>query len=137
MLMTPDPDPLTMSPVCSLATLQVRRHRVVVSFRYLGYLTIGNFKPMQVKANGDYLAANVSCANLATAGSGDVLTGLVTALLAQGWPANAALLAAVHLHGLAADRLVAQGRGAVGIAAGELIDSARHCYNEWLAAHAE
>ena len=43
--MTPDPDPLTMSPVCSLATLQVRRHHVVVSFRYLGYLTIGNFKP--------------------------------------------------------------------------------------------
>ena len=45
MLMTPDPDLLTMSPACSLPTLQVRRHHVVVSFRYLGYLTIGNFNP--------------------------------------------------------------------------------------------
>ena len=48
---------------------------------------------------------------LATAGSGDVLTGMITALLAQGWPALEALLAAVHLHGCAADCLVAQGSG--------------------------
>lgn len=40
------------------------------SFSSDDFWTIGNFKPMQVKANGDYLAANVSCANLATAGSG-------------------------------------------------------------------
>ena len=43
--MTPDYDPLTTSSLCSLATLQVRSHHVVVSFRYLGYLTIGNFSP--------------------------------------------------------------------------------------------
>ena len=43
--MTADRDPLTMRPVCSLPTLQVRRHHVVVSFCYLGYLTIGSFKP--------------------------------------------------------------------------------------------
>ncbi|MDR3300520.1 MAG: NAD(P)H-hydrate dehydratase [Candidatus Accumulibacter sp.] len=68
---------------------------------------------------------------LATAGSGDVLTGIVTALLAQGWPAREALLAAVHLHGLAADRLVSQGVGPIGLSAGELIDSARVCLNQW------
>ncbi|MDR3088053.1 MAG: NAD(P)H-hydrate dehydratase [Azoarcus sp.] len=66
---------------------------------------------------------------LATAGSGDVLTGIVTALLAQGWPPQQALPAAVHLHGLAAERLVAQGIGPVGLTAGELIDSARYCLN--------
>ena len=32
--------------------------------------SIGNFKPMQVKANGDYLASSITCANLATAGTG-------------------------------------------------------------------
>jgi hydroxyethylthiazole kinase-like uncharacterized protein yjeF len=66
---------------------------------------------------------------LATAGSGDVLTGILTALLAQGWPAHQALPAAVHLHGLAADRLVSRGVGPIGLSAGELIDSARDCLN--------
>ena len=69
---------------------------------------------------------------LATAGSGDVLTGMITALLAQGWPPLEALLAAVHLHGCAADCLVAQGSGPVGLTAGELIDSARGCLNAWI-----
>jgi len=69
---------------------------------------------------------------LATAGSGDVLTGFVTALLAQGWPPLDALLAAVHLHGDAADRLVAEGCGPLGLCAGELIDSARYGLNRWI-----
>ncbi len=69
---------------------------------------------------------------LATAGSGDVLTGFVTALLAQGWPAEQALLAAVHVHGCAAERLVEHGIGPYGLTAGELIDSARACFNAWI-----
>ena len=69
---------------------------------------------------------------LSTAGSGDVLTGLITALLAQGWQPLEALLAAIHLHGSAADRLVALGYGPVGLTAGELIDSARYELNQWI-----
>lgn len=69
---------------------------------------------------------------MATAGMGDVLSGLIVALLAQGWPADKALLAAVHLHGAAADHLVAQGIGPVGLTAGEVIDAARAVFNGWL-----
>ena len=69
---------------------------------------------------------------LASAGSGDVLTGIITALIAQGWPAPEALAGAVHLHGAAADALVAAGIGPIGIAAGELIDAARLCLNQWI-----
>ena len=72
-------------------------------------------------------------AGLASAGSGDVLSGLVVALLAQGWDAEAALLAAVHLHGAAADALAAELGGNVGIAAGELIAAARSIFNRWIA----
>ncbi len=68
---------------------------------------------------------------MATAGMGDVLSGLIVALLAQHWPADQALLAAVHLHGAAADALVADGIGPIGLTAGEVIDAARRLFNAW------
>jgi hydroxyethylthiazole kinase-like uncharacterized protein yjeF len=71
---------------------------------------------------------------MATAGMGDVLSGLIVALLAQGWPVATALRAGVYLHGAAADRLVAGGIGPIGLTAGEVIDAARRIFNEWSAA---
>jgi len=51
---------------------------------------------------------------MGTAGSGDVLTGVVGAFLARGLPAEIAATAGVHLHGLAGDRAaVSVGRGLV------------------------
>lgn len=51
---------------------------------------------------------------LATGGSGDVLAGLIGALLAQGLAPGDAARAAVYVHGLAGERLEAvHGRGAV------------------------
>lgn len=69
---------------------------------------------------------------LATAGSGDVLSGFAAALLAQGWPADRALIAATHLHGAAADECVRNGLGPIGLSAGELIAPARRLLNRWI-----
>jgi hydroxyethylthiazole kinase-like uncharacterized protein yjeF len=70
---------------------------------------------------------------MASAGMGDVLSGMALALLAQGWEARAALLAAVHLHGAAADALVARSVGPLGLAAGELVVEARSLLNRQIA----
>lgn len=67
---------------------------------------------------------------LATAGSGDVLTGMLVSLLAQGLPMQTAVPAAVWLHGCAADRLVQQGIGPIGLTAGELAEAARAIRNQ-------
>jgi len=69
---------------------------------------------------------------LASAGSGDVLTGMLAALLAQAWPPLAAVPGAVHLHGAAADAGVESGAGPVGLTAGELIELARLLLNRWI-----
>jgi hydroxyethylthiazole kinase-like uncharacterized protein yjeF len=67
---------------------------------------------------------------LATAGSGDVLAGMLGALLAQGLAPKTALRYAVCLHGAAADALVARGTGPLGVVASELAPAARALVNQ-------
>jgi NAD(P)H-hydrate epimerase len=59
--------------------------------------------------------------NLATAGTGDVLTGVIAGLLAQGANAWDAARAGVFLHGRAGD-LARERLGNVGTVAGDLLD---------------
>jgi hydroxyethylthiazole kinase-like uncharacterized protein yjeF len=66
---------------------------------------------------------------MATAGMGDVLTGITTALLAQGMAPEQALCAAVWLHGAAADVCVESGEGPLGLTASEVIMAARTLLN--------
>ena len=66
---------------------------------------------------------------LSSAGTGDVLAGIIGGLIAQGLePAHAAKLG-VYLHGAAADALVAQGCGPVGLTASEVALKARELIN--------
>lgn len=67
---------------------------------------------------------------LASGGTGDVLAGLISALLAQHWPAWHTALAAVWLHGAAADQCVAQGQGPIGLTASELLLPIRSLLNQ-------
>lgn len=80
--------------------------------------------------NGGIVINPTGNPSLATAGSGDVLAGLCGALLAQGWPAWETALAAVWLHGKAADNLVQNGSGPIGLTASELIPAIRTVLNQ-------
>jgi NAD(P)H-hydrate epimerase len=57
---------------------------------------------------------------MATAGSGDVLTGIITGLLARGYKSLDACVVGVYLHGLAGD-LAAQELGEESLLAGDII----------------
>ena len=70
---------------------------------------------------------------LASGGTGDVLAGLIGALLAQRLEARQALQYAVCLHGAAADALVARGKGPIGLAASEIALECRRLLNLWTA----
>jgi hydroxyethylthiazole kinase-like uncharacterized protein yjeF len=86
--------------------------------------------------DGDIVVNPTGNPALATAGAGDVLAGICGALLAQHWPLREAALGAVWLHGAAADRLVEQGVGPVGLTAGELIPCVRDALNRLIDEHA-
>jgi NAD(P)H-hydrate epimerase len=57
---------------------------------------------------------------MATAGSGDVLTGIITGLLARGYDQRKACMLGVYLHGLAGD-LAAEELGEESLIAGDLV----------------
>lgn len=69
---------------------------------------------------------------MATAGSGDVLTGLLASLLSQGLGCHDAALLGVYLHGLAGEIAVEQRGTSYGIMATDLIDHFALAYQRLL-----
>jgi NAD(P)H-hydrate epimerase len=66
---------------------------------------------------------------MATGGSGDVLSGLIAGLLAQGYNATEACLLGVYLHGRAGD-ITAQHLGYEALAAGDIIENFGNAFKE-------
>ncbi len=63
-------------------------------------------------------------AGMATAGSGDVLTGVITALLAQGYEPKVAVILGVYQHGVAGDR-AAEKYGMTSMMASDIVENIR------------
>lgn len=66
---------------------------------------------------------------LATGGTGDVLSGVIAALIAQGLGVLDAAKMGVFVHGAAADALVEKGIGPVGLTASEVATEVRNVIN--------
>lgn len=68
---------------------------------------------------------------MASAGTGDVLTGLIAALLAQGVAPFEAAQLGVYLHGLAGD-LAAKERGEISLIATDLLEELPYAFNMYI-----
>lgn len=77
-----------------------RRHQVTVVLK-------GHYSSIVTHAGQVYINSTGS-SGMATAGSGDVLTGILTSLLAQGYAPEQAAQVGVYLHGYAGDLAAAQ-----------------------------
>ena len=95
-----------------------------VSPENVEFLIDEKLRPLGVVAAPDGRATVNPTGNpgLATGGTGDVLTGLVGGLLAQGLEPATALWSAAYLHGLAGD-IAAEARGRAGLVAGDVAEA--------------
>ena len=75
---------------------------ITLSTQYPWVIILKNYHTL-IAADGNVCINTTGNAGLAKGGSGDILSGMVTALLAQGYPSFNAAKIAVYLHGLAAD----------------------------------
>ena len=103
------PHPLEFSRISGLSVSEIQRDRIAAASNFSReYGVIVLLKgAYTVIADGDNVYVNASGnAALAKGGSGDVLTGIIAAMLAQGVPALKAAVEGAYLHGKAADELV-------------------------------
>jgi len=132
------PHPAEAARLLESTTAEVQADRIGaarhIATRYCSHVALKGAGTVIASVDGRWWINPTGNPGMATAGMGDVLSGIVVALLAQGWPSLPALLAGVHLHGAAADRLVASGVGPIGLMAGEVIDPARQEFNSWVLA---
>ena len=131
------PHPTEAARLLGSTTPQVQEYRIAsacaIARRYHAATVLKGCGSVIALADGRWFINTTGNPGMASAGMGDVLTGLIAGLLAQGWPADLALIGGVHLHGLAGDRLVALGKGPNGLTAGEVIESARAAFNALIA----
>jgi ADP-dependent NAD(P)H-hydrate dehydratase / NAD(P)H-hydrate epimerase len=80
--------------------------------------------------DGSWFINSTGNVGLASGGTGDVLSGIVGSLMAQGLSGLEAAKLGVYVHGAAADALVARGFGPIGLTASELALEVRNILNQ-------
>ena len=121
-VLTPHPGEMARLTGLRVAEIQANRLAVAREFAicYQVVLVLKGARTLIAAPNGQVNINSTGHAGLASAGMGDVLTGLIGSLLAQGLAALDAATLGVYLHGLAADRLLAT-FGAAGLMATDVM----------------
>jgi NAD(P)H-hydrate epimerase len=116
------PHPAEMGRLTGLATADVQADRLGVARRLAAgtraIVVLKGARTVIAAPDGRAFVSPIACASLATAGSGDVLCGVVGALLAGGADPLTAAQVAVFVHGAAGEALSAELGD--GVAAGDL-----------------
>ena len=100
-----------------------QRHRLLrkLAKEYQLYILLkGSFSTLALP-NGDMYHSSFGDIGMATGGSGDVLTGILTSLLAQGYNSEESLLLGVFLHGKAGE-LAAKNKSSEAMLPSDLIE---------------
>ena len=86
-----------------------------------GYILLKGHYSALCKPDGHIVFNSTGNSGMATAGSGDVLTGIIVGLLARGYDQATACQLGMYLHGLAGD-LAVRDLGKESLIAGDIIN---------------
>ncbi|MEI6822835.1 MAG: NAD(P)H-hydrate dehydratase [Bacteroidota bacterium] len=100
-----------------------------MSVKYNIYIVLKGAQTAITTPQGDCYFNSSGTQGMATAGSGDVLTGVITGLLAQGYEPKDAALLGVFLHGLAGEHCLGP-RSLETMLAGDIIEHLSQAYFE-------
>ncbi len=122
-VVTPHPGEMARLTGKSIKEVQSDRVGTALSFaqEYGVTVVLKGSRTVVASADGRVFINTTGNAGMATAGTGDVLTGIIAGLAAQGVRIGDAAAAGVYLHGLAGDA-AADYKGMNGLLAGDLAD---------------
>jgi len=114
-----------MAQLCGIPLEKVLKRRKFVAQTYARHynttIILKGHNTVVASSNNDLYINKTGNPGMATAGSGDVLSGIVGAFLAQGLKAFDAAKYAVHIHGLAGD-IAAKEKTQMGLIASDIIN---------------
>lgn len=117
------PHPGEMARLVGLTSEEVNQDRVYIArqaaIEWGSIVILKGARTVVAFPDGEVYINISGNAGMATAGAGDVLTGVIAGLIGQGLSSHEAALAGVYIHGLAGD-IVARG-GMIGMIASDLI----------------
>jgi NAD(P)H-hydrate epimerase len=120
------PHPGEMARLCGQTSATVQGDRIAharsFARKYRVCLVLKGAATVVALPDGIVFVNTTGNPGMAAGGMGDVLTGMIGALIAQRMDAGSAACAGVHLHGLAADRL-SRRKGTVGFLATEVMNT--------------
>jgi NAD(P)H-hydrate epimerase len=118
------PHPGELGRLLGIPTAQVQADRIGAVRRAAAetrsIVVLKGYRTLVATPEGEINVNPTGNPGMASGGTGDVLTGVIAGLIAQGLEVLDAALLGVYLHGLAGD-LAAVEAGEVGLAAGDLV----------------
>lgn len=135
-ILTPHPSEAARLLGYSTEEVQANREEAALelSEKYFSRIVLKGHQSVIAAPDEELVINQSGNPGLATAGSGDVLSGMIVSLLAQGLPADEAVAGGVWLHGAAADLLTLNQIGPIGLCSGEIAEAARFLRNLLVAA---
>ncbi|MBI4341252.1 MAG: NAD(P)H-hydrate dehydratase [Candidatus Omnitrophica bacterium] len=123
MILTPHPGEMARLSGLSNEEIQRSRQQIAKEFavKHKVVLVLKGHETVVAGPGGELYVNDTGNPGMATGGCGDVLTGMIAALLGQKLPLFDAARLGVYVHGLAGD-LVAKERGEIGLLASDLAD---------------